>query len=377
MLNGSAFHMIVRVTLAPALALWLCAGCATSPPQPPAGPLGEATAPVWSLKHAPNEFVVAVSPVRQTLQIGGTYGALLGAGIDVFRNEPYRRAFRELTQDYDPGEVFEARLTAAVQGAITPAPQEVAPLGSWGRHASARDAQLARLGRLSKDGAEAVLDLKISYGVFGPSGLLVAKIDGILYEAPAGRTLWRNHIVASWEPVLATEILEDPTHRLFANYTSPGFKVKDDAIVEWTQDAGETFRSQYEQTVDAAVEALLCDLGLRENPVGYYHLGKSALMHKRFDTAEDYFRKALALDESHQAARNGLAVSLAYNKEIEEALATIEELVWEDPAFGPGWHNLAWLHAVKNKDPVAAAEPYRKARELGMPRSRKIERRLK
>lgn len=363
--------------MASVLTLWLCVGCATSSHRAGSGLFQAAAAPVWSVKHTPRELVVSVSPVRRTLQIGGTYPAFLGAGIDIFQNEPYRRALRELTEGYDPGEAFESRLRAGLNAAIAPAPDQVAPLGSPAPYASVRDAQLARLERLAKEGADAVLDLRISYGVYGSSGLLVAKINGTLNEARGGRRLWRDHLAVSLDPVLGTVSLEDPTHRMFANFSSPGFKVKDDAITEWTEDAGETFRSDYEQTVDAAVEALLCDLGLRETSEGYYHLGKSALMHKRFADADAHFRKALTLDDDNRDARNGLVVSLGRNGQTDAALVLAERLVADEPAFGPGWLNLAWLHAIKNKDPELAAEPYRRAQALGMPRSKRIERKIK
>ena len=110
---------------------------------------------------------------------------------------------------------------------------------------------------------------------------------------------------------------------------------------------------------------------------GEYCLGKMALYKKKFARAEEHFERAIELAPDSPDARNGLVVTLGHDKRVDEALTLAHGLANDHPDYGPAWLNLAWLYAVGLKDGAAAAGPYGRALELGMPPSKRIEKRLK
>jgi tetratricopeptide (TPR) repeat protein len=129
--------------------------------------------------------------------------------------------------------------------------------------------------------------------------------------------------------------------------------------------------------VDAVAAALVCDLGLGEDAVGEYYLGKLAMNRKQFKDAGAHFKRAIELDPGLVDAKNGHAVNLAYNKQLDDAIAVAEQITVEHPDYGPAWFNLAWWYAMKKKDAASAVPCYEKARALGMPPERAIEKQLK
>ena len=128
--------------------------------------------------------------------------------------------------------------------------------------------------------------------------------------------------------------------------------------------------------MDGATRGVVSSLGLAADPRGEYCLGKMALYKKKFGRAEKHFVRAIELAPDSPDARNGLAVTLGHDKRVDEALTVAHSLASGHPDYGPGWLNLAWLYAVGMKDGAAAAGPYARARELGMPASKRIEKRL-
>ena len=349
----------------------LCAGCATLPDDRPLT-LPEAASPAWSLAVSNDEMVVSVSPVRQSIQILGSSGAILGAGIDAVVNDKYRRRVRRAMGDYSPSTVLEERLAARLTQAV-PDIVRAAPLGSTAGHQTRRDAEDARYQRLGKTGRDLLLDIKATYGIFGFDGILVTKLDAKLLLLPEGRKVWRNTIVASAESVLAHDKLSDPTKQLAPNLSSPRFKVQDDAIEQWTGDGGRELRRRFEEAMDGALSAMLTNLGLAQEALGEYYLGKGAMNRKKFDQADDHFRKALALDPGYTEALSAWTVNLAHNGQVDDAIAEAHKLTETIPAFGPPWHNLAWWYAIEKNDPKIARPFYNQALTLGMPNNIKIE----
>ncbi|NIA14801.1 MAG: hypothetical protein GWP08_12055 [Nitrospiraceae bacterium] len=337
--------------------------------------LSEAAGPAWSLAVSRDEMVVSVSPVRQSIQILGSSGALLGMGIDAVVNDKYRRRVNKAMGDYDPSAVLEERLASRLSEAV-PNISRAAPLGSTAGYQTKRDAEKVRYERLAKTGRDMLLDIKATYGIFGYEGILVAKLDAKLLLLPEGKKVWKNTIVASAESVLAHDKLSDPTKQLGPNLSSPRFKVADDAIEQWTGDGGKELRRRFEESMDGALSAMLTDTGLAEEALGEYYLGKGAMNRKKFTQADAHFRKAMALKPGFTEAQSAWTVNLAHNGQVDEAIVEGRKLTEAAPEFGPPWFNLAWWYAVEKDDPKAAQPFYTEALALGMPENAKIEKAL-
>ncbi|MBI4559273.1 MAG: tetratricopeptide repeat protein, partial [Candidatus Hydrogenedentes bacterium] len=323
------------------------------------------------------EMVVAVSPAGKSLRIAGTTGLVLGGSIDAVVNDKYRKAIREALQGYDTGKVFEERIEARLNQALSGGIKRVAPMGSTAGFNSDREAEQMRYQKLGADGVDLLLDLTMTYGVYGYEGTMVAKLEGKLRSIPKGSRQWDETVVASPGPILASARLGDPTNRLSPAMSGARLSVEDEAVGRWTSDGGALLRQDFEAAVDGAISALLCDLGLAEEALGEYNLGKRELNAKHFAEAASHFRKAIALDNALAHAHNGLAVTLAHADKLDEAIAMTIALTERSPDYAPAWYNLAWWHATEKKDPNAAKPYYERARALGMAQDEKIEKALK
>ncbi len=330
----------------------------------------------WSLNQDRTAMVVAVSPARQTLQIAGSAGTVLGIGISAVANEKYRKAIEEVLQGYDGAAVIRERVAARLGAALGERAREIDPMGSTAGYNNVRDAEKERLGRLAEAGQNLVLDLTPEYGLFGYQGLLIVKLEAKLYNTESGHKVWSENLMASPEFILASDKLKDPTQQLAPNLTDPRFSASEDAIAQWTGDGGAAFRERFEGAVDGCISALLTDLGLAQEAQGAYYLGRVNLMRKKFETAEAYFDMALKLDPAHVPSKNGLSVLLAHTDRVDEAIALATEITTSAPEFGPAHYNLAWWLAVEKKDAATAAPHYEQAKALGMPTSKKIEKAL-
>lgn len=335
--------------------------------------LEEAVAPVWSLSASQDEMTVAVSPARRTMQLVGSSGALIGASVAAVANDRYRREIREVLVGYDAGAVFEERLEARLTAALGEKLTQTGPMTSTAGYDSKSDAAAVRYASLGKHGADMLLELEMTYGLFGPGGTLVTKLDGQLVSTPRGKELWENVVVVNSEPILAGQKLADPTKQLAPDFSSLRLSAEDDAITQWTKDGGERLKRGFEAAVDAVVSALLCDLGLAEEAAGEYQLGKLALNRKKFEEAHAHFQKALSLDPAMTDAANGQAVALASNKQLDEAIQCAERCAAAAPDYAPAWYNLAWWYAIEKKDAAKARPCYEKALALGLAANEKIE----
>ncbi len=358
------------------MVLALMAGCATTPPKE-APKLGTSAAPAWSLRSPQDGMIVAVSPARQTLQIAGSAGTLLGAGISAIQDAKHRRAVEEVLEGYDTGAVFDQRVAARFGEVVGERLHRVPPLGSIAGYNSVQQAEEDRYRGLSRKGHDLVLDLRMTYGIFGFEGTLIAKLKGEMLWLPSTKTLWRDGVMVSTAPLLAGDKLTDPTDRLTPNIMSPRLSVEENATEKWTADGGALLRKRFETAVDGAVSAVLTDLGVVDEPLGNYCLARHLMNKKRFGQAETHYRKAMAQDPTMIDAKSGLAVNLAHDKRLDEAIALANEVVRDAPDYGPAYLNLAWWHAIDRKDADTARSFYKKAQALGMPADKKIEKALK
>jgi tetratricopeptide (TPR) repeat protein len=330
----------------------------------------------WSLDDDRTEMVVAISPARQTLQIAGSAGTLLGASISAIQNEKYRKAIEEVLQDYDGNAIFRERLESRLTQALGNRAHRINPMGSTAGSNDVRTLQDERLERLAAEGNDLVLDLEAEYGLFGYKGLLVAKLDAKLYDAKNQRHVWIDSLLASPEVILASDKLKDPTANLMPNLSDPRFGADENAVAQWTGDGGKLFRERFEAAVDGCISALLTELGLVQEAPGAYYLGRVYLMRKQFEAAESYFNMALSIDPNNADAKNGLSVAQAHDGKVDDALATAQQLMSSHPEYGPAHYNTAWWLATEKNDAAAAKPHYEKAKQLGMPENKKLEKSL-
>ncbi|MFA6241983.1 MAG: tetratricopeptide repeat protein [Candidatus Hydrogenedentales bacterium] len=357
-------------------ALVLLAGCATTK-TPPITSLRDAKTPVWSAKAVPGEMIVSVSPAGKSLRIAGSAGLVLGAGADAVVNAQYRKPIQDALQGYDTTAVYKESIAKRLSAALPQGIAEASPLGSTAGVSNKSDAEKIRYEALAKKGSDAALDLTLTYGIYGPEGILAARVGGKAVVLATGKRLWMDTLVVTTDPVLANAALGDPTNRLGMNVSDPDFTVDDKKVARWTADGGAELKKRFETAANGAAAALVCDLGLAQDAVGEYYLGKLRLNEKKFKPAGEHFRKAVELDPNFVDARNAHAVVLARHGQLDDAIASARQIVESNPEYGPAWFNLAYWYAVKKKDPASAAPCYEKAQALGMASDRRIEKSLK
>lgn len=350
----------------------LC-GCATGPSGPPPR-IDQAAAPAWSVKGSPPELIVDVSPAGGVLGWAGSTGLVLGAGVDAVVNEKYRKQVEEALGDYDPLTVFQDHLAQRLNEEI-PGLRTTSPLGSTAGFQNVRDAQDARYEALGKNGVDMLLDLVMTFGIFGAQGDMGVELDGKLIGIPQGNTLWKGNVQVTREPVLANRKLGEVSRDLGPS-TDLALKVDQNAVDAWTADEAARLKAEFEASVQAAVSALLVDLGLAEEALGHYYLGRMAMAGKMYQAADDHFARALERDPAMLDAAGARAVNFANNDQLDHAITMAKAITEYAPDYGPAWFNLAWWYAVEKDDAAAARPCYRRALELGMPRDKKLDEKL-
>jgi tetratricopeptide (TPR) repeat protein len=352
-------------------------GCATTDPNRPTS-LQTSMKPAWAAKATPDDMIVSVSPAGKTLRLAGSAGIILGTGADAVVNAKYRAPIHAALEGYNPAEVFADIIEVRLEAAMNKDIERVAPLGSTAGMNSRQDAVEGRYEGLGKSGYDTLLDLVMTYGIYGSSGTLATKLDGKLVTIPDGKTLWDDVLIVTHEPVFANAKLGNPTKRGGYNVTNPEFTVDEDEVNRWTADGGAILKERFEMAAQDATSALLCALGLEDNnAAGHYALGELAMNRKDFEEAAGHLEKAAQLDPGNPNIKNTYSVNLAHNKQIDTAIRIAKEVTESHPDFGPAWFNIAWWYAVEKDDPGAAATYYEKAKSLGMPEDKKIDKKLR
>ena len=336
-----------------------------------------ATRPALSLAMQQPDIVVAVSPVRQTMQIGGSIPTVLGAGISAVQDGQHAEAVKAALGDYDMRSVFIEGVERAMARQFGGEIERIPPQGTSAGYANAREARDARLTGLRRAGYDVVIDIDLSFGVYGPEGILAVKAAGELIDVPSGRAQWRNEIAWYSTELFADVRWRDPMQRATPNIMSPRFSIGEDAVGQWTRNNAEPLRTAFERAVEYLAAAILADLGLEETPEGLYTLGAYQLLNRRYPQAAEAFTRAIDLAPDMRDAANGLSVALAGNGQVEEAVALAEEIADAAPDYLPAQYNLAWWHAVEQQDPAQARPYYEKALALGAAPSRRLERAMK
>lgn len=361
------------------LSVWVClavfvAACTSARSQHDPMTLAASPNPAYSVAMQQTDIVVAVSPVRQTMQIGGTIPTLLGAGISAVQDGQYINEVRQALGDYDACSIFEMRLVEGLEAQFGDRLARVTPLGTTAGFNSAREARRVRVEHLRRGGYDTLLDFELSFGIYGAQGVLALKIDGELTDMGTGRVQWRNSIAWYSEDLFADVRWRDPMQRMTPNIMAPRLTVTGNAIEQWTPDGAAPLKHSFEEAVDHVVAAVLTDLGLDETAEGLYTLGAQLLRKRQYAEAARQFNRALELAPNYTAAGNGLAVALAHDKQMDAALELAENIAAAKPDYMPVHYNLAWWFSVEMNDVERARAYYERAVALGAVPSRRLKR---
>lgn len=359
-----------------AVGLLLAAGCAKDR-QADFSTLKGTEQIAWSINNPREELIVAASPVRQTLQILGSAGTVLGFGISAAQDAAYAKAISDALGEYSPGTVFEQRLADALAAHLGEGARRVAPMGTAAGYNNPQEAKKARWQGLARSGHSQVLDFDLSCGVFGPEGTLVTRISGELRALPGGKLLWRDTVTVHSGPVLASRRLSDPTNRLTPNIAAPRLAIAENAIGQWTTDGGDHFRESFERNVRRTVEGVLTALEMEETADGYLTLGWNAMCRKRYTEANDLLRQAQQTAPDRADILNVMAVNLGHAKKVEEAMGIAREALARDANHAEAHFNLAWWLSEKKGEMAEAREHYEAALAAGAPDHPRLEKRLK
>jgi tetratricopeptide (TPR) repeat protein len=371
------FQEVLKKMLKHSLSLFTClavvlllSGCATVPEGRPTT-LKQAEKPVWSMKDTNGQLAVSVSPAGKSLRLAGSAGLVVGTTVDAAVNAKYRGKIKELLDGYDTGkaldEAFAKRLNESTDGALT----RVSPLSTSAGYSNRREAEAVRYTGFGRKGHDLLFELRTTHGVYSHRGILAITMDGKLRLLPEGKRVWDASILVDAGPVLANGKLGDPTSRFAPAIKGARLTVQKGMLDKWT--GGGSLQAEYEQAVEAAASALLCALGLVQEPLGEYHLGKSAMNEKDFKVAEAHFKRALQLDPGYLDAKNALAVNRAHQDDIDGAIAAAQALADAAPDYAPAQFNLAWWKVVEKGDTDAGGKNYRRALALGLPPASKVE----
>ncbi len=353
-------------------AVFFASGCATHRPTVEGDRLQRAVRPAYSIAIQQSDMVVAVSPVRQTMQVGGSIAALLGAGISAVQDSRNADRIHSILTGYDCGAVFRDRLREQlINHSGVPISSISAPGTAAGYH-NIGEARAARIEGLRKSDYDLVLDFDLSYGIYGPEGILATRIRGEMINPETGKTLWRNTITRYSVELYADRKWRDPMERLAPNYFSPRFSSAKQAIEQWTTDNGAYLKRSFEKSVNDTIAAVLTDMGVSPSAEGHYVLGVQYLLKRDYQAAEAHLSQACELSPDNVEAAHGLALAMARNHRLEEAVHLAGELIKTHTDYLPLYYNLAWWHAVEMKDPEKARPYYDRAVELGASPGRRL-----
>lgn len=323
-----------------------------------------------SIDLYPEEFVIAVSPVRQTLQIIHSTARLAGALISEVQNENYRKRLQSVVGELnavDFKHFFLNSLTQRYPNKI----EEVPPLGSPARYPSEREARIERYKTLRNKGYDVLVDLKLTSGIYGPEGEMFFRLLGSIVDLKSQKILWRGILIVSSEckEMKITSPFKTYFNPFKSNYFSPRLTISDTALSRWTEQEGANFFKSKEFGMELILEAFYTDVGISESCLGWYGVGVNHIYRGKWKRAVECFNKAVELDPNLVEAHNALIVSLCKVKKIDEAIEIGEKLLkagsTEENRLKDVYFNLSYIYAKKKKDLEKAKEYYQKYLQLG------------
>jgi tetratricopeptide (TPR) repeat protein len=350
-------------------------GCAKDRPTPKAA-LAASPQVAYSVDGARDTFAVDASRAGRTLRLIPRVGTVTAILVDEMVDDPFRVAVREALGDYDPGQVFTQHLEDRLQEEVPGEVSQVSPLTSTAGFHSRRDAQEARFANIAERGIDLLLEVDAEYGLYDPTFQLHLNLRAVLRQMPKGSALYRDVVSVTDGPLLANAEFTNLFSERLKGLTDPTFGVAEENLQQLIEDDAEPLKADFERAVDAAVAALLTDLGVDASGIGYYHLGRTAFADKDFEEAEELFRKALSMGDPSPHTMNDLSVAIAWQDRTDEAVKMGKELIAEYPGYGPAAFNLAYWYGVELEDYEAAKPYYLRAVSMGMPKIRALERKL-
>ncbi len=332
-----------------------------------------------SIDTVPDEFVIAVSPVRQTLQIIHTSARLVGALVSEAQNENYRKDLQAVVGELDGHLQFREAILNTLKGKLSAEIVEVPPLGSTAKYMTDREAQQDRMKQLHNKGFDVLIDLKITCGIYGPEGEMFFRWDGKLYDLAKEKTLWRGEsVVTPSADFKVNQTFNTYFNPFKSNMFSPRLKTTEDALTRWTNNNGENFKKAQEYGIQLSISHLLGALQLDKSENYYFACGISKLLTKKWKQAVPHFEKAWNLNKDNPTPGNAYMVALFKAKKIDDAIKVGEEVI-QSPngkSYPTTYYNLAYIFATKKKDLDKAREYYQKTVELSGKADEKLEKEI-
>ena len=332
-----------------------------------------------SIDMVPDVFVIAVSPVRQTLQIIHTSARLVGALVSEAQNENYRKDLQAVVGELNGYQQFREAILNTLKGKLSAEIVEVPPLGSTAKYANDREAQQDRMEQLHNKGFDVLIDLKITCGIYGPEGEMFFRWDGKLYDLAKEKTLWQDKSVIT--PSVDFRV-NQPFNTYFnpfkSNMFSPRLTTTKDALTRWTDNNGENFKKAQGYGIQLSVSQLLGAIQLDKSEDYYFACGISKLLTKKWKQAVPHFEKAWSLNKNNPTLGNAYLVALFKTKKIDDAIKVGEEVIQSlnGTSYSTTYYNLAYIFANKKKEFDKAKEYYQKSVELSGKADEKLEKEI-
>ncbi len=332
-----------------------------------------------SIDANPDEFVISVSPVRQTLQIIHSSARLAGALISEVQNENYRKDLQAVVGELNGIQLFREAILRGLKEKLSVEMVEVPPLGSTAKYKTDREAQQDRLQQLKNKGVDALLDLKITVGIYGPEGEMFFRTNGRLYDVKKQKTLWRDEFVIT--PSIDFKVNQSFNtyfNPFKSNMFSPRLSMAKNALTRWTDNNGEVFYQSVKLGIDLSIAQLWGALQLENTENYYFSCGISKLYAKKAQKAVPFLEKAWKMNKQKPQIVNSLIVALYKAKKIDESIRQGEEFIQtlEGQNYPAIYYNLAYILVDKKKNVEKSKEYYQQYRALSGVPDPKLEKKI-
>ncbi len=327
----------------------------------------EARLQAWSFRCFPPEMVVAVSPVRQTMQIAGSFATVIGAAITAAQDAESRKRLESVLETLDQSVTFQEAIAKKMAGVNGVNRVKVEPPDDIRNPQERREADRKRLRDLRGNGIAEVVDISLKYGLFGPEGELVTVVQAVQTDTSTGKTTFKGKWLIAAEPPNAFGPLGDPTRRMTPNITSPRLAKATYAVDRWLVAGGQPLQQGLMRLAELAALVLDATLNKREQPGGWYALGVNALRHKKYRDARTFLEKAVQADPDNPDYALALAVTLDRLGQQDLAVSITRQALEHHPDQPRLMVNLAWWLAKDRQHAAEAETLFRRAVELGAP----------
>ena len=331
----------------------------------------------WSIRGEKQEFKVSVSQAGQKLLTLSSIAGALGASVDYVVNDRYRILIHDALGNYDLSGFVRSCLEKRLKTIAPQGLREVRPLAGTAGFNNDRDAEKARLQTLRESGVELLLDLKVKYGIYGSDFAMKFDIEGKLLDMPKRKRLWMRSIPVMAEPFLADVKFDTFISKSIPFVRAPKFVADKDAMKRLTDNDAALLKKEFEKAVEGGISAVMCDMGLVDEPLGHYFLGRKAFQKKDYAKAQEHFVRALNLDGGLLDARSDLSVTYARLGAPDKAMEFAAKILADAPDYAPPMFNLAWWNAFEKRNGAEAKRYYDQALAKGIPPSKKLEKELK